>query len=91
MKYLVQVVNSVPIYMRRHWHTVESEKPSDAIYALLRRQSKAVPRLARMCNGKAYVAVAPTQMGYERNIRANGMPIVIHGFDVTLKQNESHL
>ena len=86
MKYLVQVLNEVPTFMRKHWHTVDADTPEKAVVELLRMKSKAVPRLARKSGGKLYVSVAPVKMGSQVNVRDNGMPIVAHGFNVGLNR-----
>jgi len=85
MKFLVQILGKEPVAMRKKWRKVEAGSFGDAIWKVLRKKSKAVPRMKRMCGGNLYVVVASVTIDGEKNVRDNGMPVVVHGYNVELK------
>ena len=87
MKFKVQfqVRSEGSKFMRKRWHSVDAGSPRGAVEAVLRRHSKAVPRLASMSGGRTLdVSVAPDRLVRSPNVGPKGVPFLVYGFDVTL-------
>ena len=87
--YLVQVCKVAPTgYVRKHWHEVEAEDFCEAVAVCLRKMGeKAFLRFIRMTGGEAYASVAlKAYPSGTSNIRTNGMPIVVNGYNLTFNK-----